>query len=694
MAKFLQNAFKLMVLGGVFTGAILFLWQPVFAAVSMEGFTFEETFTFEGDTFYADMISALSDPMSDGTYGIAAEIAFYGNVDDMDAHADDIEDSLEFKFKESGASAYSGSLDIQSVGGGFQEEPASIESAQKYLINSTNLGVFVDPGVYQVDTLLGGTVITSLNNICLPSFAPTGGTAVGSQECENSSVGSGEVSTGPEEVENVEEPSVGPPNDPSLMFDNFGDGLTQFDVSTAISNVPSVNWGDQLVFRAITEDYNVEVFGVNVTDLQNGNASVGELVINIFEGAGQGQYIPGTALPNLSIIDIINGELSLDDFNFPGVEIDEQEVFYDFFYDINAEVDLNGREYGEVRAYFGNSPRTLTNKLLIAEFEDPSGVIEINEKVYNSRNDGSEYENLSTRLGNGRDYYVGIYGVHIDELGQEIGFETLAVKRLATYSNNVMNVGGVDVSWDPSPYLTAGSNTVGFDISGEVQTYNYVPLNDLDLMFGYSRTTFKRIGSYNTTSSPNQGFNFSKSFENIYAYISDSNQFGALPIEPSTIYYAGIYERGDLISFQQVGRTQDYVTPPVTESDPVTPATTTTNPADGLFSQSPMAALEAELSTGIVPCTDNCNYDKLVEMVQRAWKFVFIMIIPIAAIAFAYAGFLLMFQGSNPESRKKARGIFIKVFIGIAIVLAAFVIVKTILVTLGVDQANSLIDLS
>ena len=694
MVKFLQNIFRFVWLFGVVVGLLVFSSPLARAQVNLGGFTFEETFLFEGDTFYVDMINGLSDPMSDGTYGIAAQLAIYGGDVDMLDHADDIEDGFEFKFKQNGASTYGGDLDIESSDG-IQEEELSNEYANTYVIKSTNLGEFVDPGIYQVDVILNGTLLTSLSNICLPSFASSIGVTIGSQTCPNSSVGNELMLPGGFTSEEESEPGeefVGPPNDPSLQFDGFGDGLTQFDVSTAITNVPRVEWGDQLVFRAITEDYNVEVFGVNVTDLQNGNASVGELIINIFEGAGQGQYQPGSALPNLSLFDIINGELSIDDFNFPGVEIDEQEVFYDFFYDINTQIDLNGRSYGAVRAYLGDNERRLTSELLIAEFENASGTLVIDEQVYNSRNDGNETEYLSTRLGNGRDYYVGIFGVHIDDLGRETGVETIAVKRLATYSNDINNVGGIDVLWSGGPYLTPGSNTAAFDISGQARTYNYVPQEQLDLMFGYSRQTFKRIGVYQTNENPNQQFSFDKEFENVYAYLSDGGQFGTLPIEPATIYYAGIYEAGDLVSFQQVGRTPDYVNPPASPTDPTDPVT---NPAEGLFNQSPMAALEAELETGIVPCTGlDCNYDKIIELIDRAWKFVFIMIIPIAAIAFAYAGFLLMFQGASPEKRKLARNIFIKVFIGIAVVLSAFLLVKTILVTLGVDQANSLLDLS
>lgn len=660
----------------------------------LDSLTFQDDFLFFGETFYSAMGPGLSDPLSNGRYALEARFGFYGDQENMLDQTENIETGLEFKFKMSGASSYFGNLEVESVEN-FQEEELSNEYARIYVLNSASAGAFVDPGVYQVDVILNGTLLDSLPNICLPTFTSSSLVTIGSQQCSNASISNNEIPQvemeGTEGYENQSE-FVGPPSDPSLEFDGFGDGFTQFDVSTAITNVPRVQWGDQLVFRAITEDYNVEVFGVNVTDLQNGNASVGELIINIFEGAGQGQYQPGSAMPNLSLFDLINGELTIDDFNFPGVEIDEQEVFYDFFYDFNTQIDLNGRSYDAVRVYFGDNERRLPSELLIAEFQNASGTLVVDEQVYNARNDGNETEYLSTRLGNGRDYYVGVFGVHIDELGRETGVETIAVKRLATYSNNINDVGGIDVFWDGGPYLTPGSNTAAFDISGQVQTYNYVPEEQLDLMFGYTRQTFKRVDMYPTTVDPNQQFNFQKDFENVYAYLSDDGQFGTLPIEPGIIYYAGIYELGDLVSFQQVGRTPDYVNPPAPPTEPADPAT---NPAEGLFNQSPMAALEAELDTGIVPCTGlDCNYDKIIELIDRAWKFVFIMIIPIAAIAFAYAGFLLMFQGSSPEKRKLARNIFIKVFIGIAVVLSAFLLVKTILVTLGVDQANSLLDLS
>ncbi len=59
-----------------------------------------------------------------------------------------------------------------------------------------------------------------------------------------------------------------------------------------------------------------------------------------------------------------------------------------------------------------------------------------------------------------------------------------------------------------------------------------------------------------------------------------------------------------------------------------------------------------------------------------------------ATLALVYAGFIWMFNGSNAEARSKGRGMFINVMIGLAIVLAAWLIVDYIMKKLYKPNAS------
>jgi len=110
----------------------------------------------------------------------------------------------------------------------------------------------------------------------------------------------------------------------------------------------------------------------------------------------------------------------------------------------------------------------------------------------------------------------------------------------------------------------------------------------------------------------------------------------------------------------------------------------------------PVLSLAAE-ATGLVPCTNTpdpvtgkidaskCDFTQLMNLVNKVIHFIlFDMVIPIAAIMFAYAGFLLVTAGGEAASaRTKAKSIFTNALIGLVIAVAAWLIVKLILTTLG-----------
>jgi hypothetical protein len=93
---------------------------------------------------------------------------------------------------------------------------------------------------------------------------------------------------------------------------------------------------------------------------------------------------------------------------------------------------------------------------------------------------------------------------------------------------------------------------------------------------------------------------------------------------------------------------------------------------------------------GLIPCgnvasgagstTDMCTFTDLVVLAQTVIKFlIFSLAAPIAAIMFAYAGFTYVTNGGNESKIKQAHDIFLYVFWGLIIALAAWLMVNFVL---------------
>ncbi len=79
-----------------------------------------------------------------------------------------------------------------------------------------------------------------------------------------------------------------------------------------------------------------------------------------------------------------------------------------------------------------------------------------------------------------------------------------------------------------------------------------------------------------------------------------------------------------------------------------------------------------------------CGFNELFDLINGVINFlIFVIALPIAAIMFAYAGFLLAFSGIQPEARSKAKKIFGQVVFGFVLAVAAWLIIHTILSILG-----------
>jgi len=91
----------------------------------------------------------------------------------------------------------------------------------------------------------------------------------------------------------------------------------------------------------------------------------------------------------------------------------------------------------------------------------------------------------------------------------------------------------------------------------------------------------------------------------------------------------------------------------------------------------------------LVTCTDgpNCGWNELMTMANNIFGFAIWLVLPLAAIGFIYAGFLLLKAGyqGDKEGLKKVREMFTKFAIGILLVISAFLIIRLVINILGVD---------
>jgi len=94
----------------------------------------------------------------------------------------------------------------------------------------------------------------------------------------------------------------------------------------------------------------------------------------------------------------------------------------------------------------------------------------------------------------------------------------------------------------------------------------------------------------------------------------------------------------------------------------------------------------------LVPCIDNCTLAHILVLISNVINFILKGIaVPLAAIAFAYAGWLYLTAGGNPGQIQKAHDIFKGVAIGLFIALAAWLIINAILEVLVKDETVDLL---
>jgi hypothetical protein len=92
---------------------------------------------------------------------------------------------------------------------------------------------------------------------------------------------------------------------------------------------------------------------------------------------------------------------------------------------------------------------------------------------------------------------------------------------------------------------------------------------------------------------------------------------------------------------------------------------------------------DGTLAPKLVPdCAPHCSWVHLVQLANNLLNFLIYISIIVAAIMFAYAGFLYMSDGGSMSKVKEAHGIFTSVAVGIIIVLVAWLGIDTLLKSL------------
>src|SRR3989344_4034343 len=85
--------------------------------------------------------------------------------------------------------------------------------------------------------------------------------------------------------------------------------------------------------------------------------------------------------------------------------------------------------------------------------------------------------------------------------------------------------------------------------------------------------------------------------------------------------------------------------------------------------------------TGLVPeCPEGgCGFDDFLTLVNNVFNYLVLIAVPIAAVAIGYAGIILVTARDDSGRRNEAKAIIWSAVLGLVIVLAAWLIVNTIL---------------
>ncbi|NTW48040.1 MAG: hypothetical protein HGA48_03865 [Candidatus Yonathbacteria bacterium] len=91
---------------------------------------------------------------------------------------------------------------------------------------------------------------------------------------------------------------------------------------------------------------------------------------------------------------------------------------------------------------------------------------------------------------------------------------------------------------------------------------------------------------------------------------------------------------------------------------------------------------------GVIPCdggdSDKCDFTQLVSLVQNILNFFLVTAPIVAAALFAYGGFLYFTAAGDQGKIKQAHKVFGSAVFGLVLVLAAWLVIYTVMSGLGV----------
>ncbi len=131
---------------------------------------------------------------------------------------------------------------------------------------------------------------------------------------------------------------------------------------------------------------------------------------------------------------------------------------------------------------------------------------------------------------------------------------------------------------------------------------------------------------------------------------------------------------------------------PVIFNEQNTPPVTTdtgggNNQTGGNGGNNSLNSNQQDFSSGIINCDGvnvPCTFEKLLLLINRVVNFViYVICVPILALVFAYAGVLMVTSGGNPAKKDDAKSIIGKAVTGFILLLAAWILVKTLLLVFG-----------
>lgn len=94
--------------------------------------------------------------------------------------------------------------------------------------------------------------------------------------------------------------------------------------------------------------------------------------------------------------------------------------------------------------------------------------------------------------------------------------------------------------------------------------------------------------------------------------------------------------------------------------------------------------------TGTKTITNPCNFDSLMQLINNVINFLlFVIATPLIAGILCYCGFLMLTSGGSAEKVTKVKHVLSNAILGYILALIAWLIIKTILTTVGFNPKDA-----